>query len=575
MRSVLNKSVKRKRVFFAKDTLIYDLFELLIITVIVLSILIFILWPIAAVLKESFIPKGNLNLTNFSTILGKGGKLLLNSIFSAGLATVLTLIFAACIAIYTTFSRGLLKKAMPLLLMLTMISPPFVSSLAYITLFGRRGIITHKLLGLTISPYGWHGVVMMQALGSISMASLIILGAIKSIDGSQIEASLDLGATHWDTVANVVLPAAGPGIIAAGFITFIRCLSDFGTPIIIGGKFNVLATQAYLEVISSANLPLASTMSVLLLIPALLAFLYYNHSMKSINLHGGSSVKISLRQDSLKLDGVLGVILKGICWFYIIAMLLQYGSILLSAVSYYRGGSIVFTLEYIKAMKYGKLKSFYRSLLYSFIAGITAGLLGNLFAYYSSRKRIIGGKVLDFIASLPYVIPGTFFGIGYILAFRDYPLKLTGTGIIVLLNCIFRQLPAASKAAASVLQGINPDMENAARDLGSPRLLIIRDIMFPLLKPAFAISFINTFTATMTTVGAIIFIISPSAKLATVEMFDTLRNGDYGLGAVIANMIIYSTLIINILFSKFVLKERSEKGDLADVSSNNRLGQGI
>ncbi|MEA4961820.1 ABC transporter permease [Lutispora sp.] len=575
MRSLLNNLKNNKRVFLKKDTLIYDLIETILIIGVVLSVLIFILGPVAAVLKESFMHKGNPDLKNFQYAFSRGGKLLLNSVFSAGLATALTLIFAVCIAVYGTFSRGLLKKIMPSMLMLTMISPPFVASLAYITLFGRRGLITHKLLGLTINPYGWHGVVLMQALGSISIAALIILGTLKSMDGSLIDASSDLGAGHWHTVKNVVLPAARPGIIAAGFLTFIRCLSDFGTPIIIGGKFNVLATQAYLEVISSSNLPAASAMSVLLLLPALLAFAYYNHSIKSLKLHGGSNTKSQLREASLRLDGPIGFALKLICWLYIGAMLAQYGSILLSAVSYYRGGSIVFTLEYVKAMRYGKLRSFFRSLWYSFVAGITAGLLGNLFAYYTVKRRIWGSKLLDFAASLPYIIPGTFFGIGYILAFRDYPLKLTGTGMIVLLNCIFRQLPTASKAASSVLVGINPDLENGARDLGAPKLLALKDIVFPLLRPAFAVSFINTFTATMTTVGAIIFIISPSAKLATVEMFDTLRNGDYGVGAVIANMIIYSTLIINILFSRFVLKEKSVKGVMSNVSSDKRFGQAL
>lgn len=575
MKRLLSSLRTKLRVFLKKDALLYDFIEAIIVIVVVLSVLVFILYPVAAVLKESFMPEENLDFENFNYAFNRGGKLLLNSILSAGLATALTLIFAICIAVYGTFSRGLLKKVLPPILMLTMISPPFVASLAYITLFGRRGLITHNLLGLTINPYGWHGVVMMQALGSISVASLIILGTLKSMDGSLIDASSDLGAGYWYTVKNVILPAARPGIIAAGFLTFIRCLSDFGTPIIIGGKFNVLATQAYLEIISSANLPAASAMSVMLLLPALLAFLYYSHSIKSLKLHGGSNTKVQIREDSLSLDGPIGFTLKLMCWFYIVAMLMQYCSILLSAISYYRGGTIVFTLEYIKDMKHEKLESFIRSLWYSFVSGIAAGILGSIFAYYTVKRRILGSKLLDFIASLPYIIPGTFFGIGYILAFRDYPLQLTGTGIIVLLNCIFRQLPTASKASTSVLLGINPDLENGARDLGAPKLFVLKGIIFPLLKPAFAISFINTFTATMTTVGAIIFIISPSAKLATVEMFDMLRNGDYGLGAVMANMIIYSTLIINILFSKFILKEKPVKGVISNVSSDNGFGQAL
>ena len=169
-----------------------------------------------------------------------------------------------------------------------------------------------------------------------------------------------------------------------------------------------------------------------------------------------------------------------------------------------------------------------------------------------------GRRLLELLSSLPYVVPGTLFGIGYVLAFHDEPLALTGTAIIVVINCIFRQLIVAVKAGAAVLSNVSPDLENAARDLGTPRIFILRDILLPLLKPAIFVSFVNTFTATMMTIGAIIFIISPNAKVATVELFDSLKQGVYGDAAVFALLLTLITVAANLLFGWLLRSRQTE-----------------
>ena len=164
-----------------------------------------------------------------------------------------------------------------MLLLLTMISPPFVSSLAYITLFGRRGLITHGVLGLSINPYGWHGIVLMQILSIVSIGTIIIFGVLSSINPNVINASMDAGANCFQTIKRVIIPMVKPGIIAAAFIAFVQSLSDFGTPIIIGGGFKVLAMEAYLQVIGHAKRPFECLKSL----PSN-PFSYYFHTNKKI-----------------------------------------------------------------------------------------------------------------------------------------------------------------------------------------------------------------------------------------------------------------------------------------------------
>ena len=558
MKELLSNKLNNKKSWVSSkiDTHIFSFIDIAVMLLIILSVLVFILWPIASVIFKSIIIDGTISFDMYKDLFQKNGKILWNSLFVSTLSTIITVLFSISIALYERYSKNILRKIILPVLMLTMISPPFVSSLAYITLFGRRGFITHKLLGLTISPYGWHGLVLMQALSEISISTLIIIGVLKGIDKNLIQASFDLGSNSSETIKRVIMPLVKPGIIVAAFIAFVKSLADFGTPIIIGGGFKVLATEAYLSVISRSNLPKASAMNVLIVLPALIVFLFYRYFMKNQQLFSNTASKATDSSESeLKLNRWVNIVLGIITWTFVIVMLLQYIAIFLSAITYYNGSEIVFTMKYIKAMKYGKMGSFFRSIRYSFVAGIVTSIIGLLLSYYIERKKVRGLKALDFMATLPYIIPGTFFGIGYVLAFNDYPLPLTGTSIIVVLNCIFRQIPIATKAGSAVLTNINPEIENAAKDLGTANIFVLKDIIFPLLKPAFLISFINTFTTTMTTVGAIIFIISPGAKVATVEMFNTLRDGDYGIGAVIANMIILSTLIINFTFSKIMVKK--------------------
>ncbi len=530
-----------------------DYIEKILILAIILSILVFILYPVISVISTSFIGDGKISLEEYKTLFNPINiQLIKNSVWTSTLSSISSIIIASIIAIYIVFSNNKDIKFINYSLVLTMISPPFVGSLAFIVLFGRRGIITHDLLGLSINPYGWQGIVLMQSIGEISFASLMLVGIFKNIDNRLISASRDLGASSFETIKRVILPLATPGILATLFIIFTKNLADFGTPIIIGGNFNVLATEAYLTAIGRANLPKAAAMSVVLIIPAIIAFYFYRKSMKKIGSLSGGTKSSTSKHIDFNISKPVKLILGIITWAFIAIILIQYITIFISAISNRASGSLTFTLDYIKTFKLTNLDSFMRSIKYSLVAGFLASSIGILLSYYVERRNIYGMRFIEFIASLPYIIPGTFFGIGYILAFNKKPLLLIGTVAIVVLNCTFRQISVGSKGASALFSNIDKQIEKAATDLGAPKLMIIKDIIIPLLKPAFLSSFINTFTSTMTTVGSIIFLISPGANVATVEMFNAIKNGNYGVGSVIACLIIIITFTVNILAIKTI-----------------------
>ena len=445
----VNKKVSSLGTFFNK------IFEKGLFIIVVVLILIFILWPILNVIKESFLLDGKFTLNLYKELIQNKSRLIYNSVFVGVLTMICSTIISICIAIYASFSDNKIRKIITVILMITMISPPFVSSLAYINLFGRRGLITHGILNLAINPYGWKGIVMMQTISNVSINSLLLMGIISGIDKNLLMASQDLGSSPSYAIRKVLLPSMIPGIIVCALLTFIRSLSDFGTPMVIGGAFDVLATEVYLNIIANSNIAMASAMSVLILIPSLIAFFVYRYYMKKSNLLVEGNNKIISNDNEFNLKGAMKIFLVSITLFYITVMLLQYGSIFISSISKFRKGNFIFTLENYQNLKNYNMSCFIRSIVYSLITGVIGSILGMIIAYFTERRKIRGMKTLDFISTLPYIIPGTFFGIGYILAFNGPIISLTGTATIVILNCIFKQMPMTTKASSAAIVQIN------------------------------------------------------------------------------------------------------------------------
>ena len=181
------------------------------------------------------------------------------------------------------------------------------------------------------------------------------------------------------------------------------------------------------------------------------------------------------------------------------------------------------------------------------VYGLLIALIGTLcaiiFAYYMDRKQVKGHKIFDSLASYPYLIPGTCWGIGYILAFNHEPLRLTGTAFIVIANMIFKQLPTTTKICSAALTQIPHSLERAARDMGGGQGAVLKDVILPNMKPAFFSCFSYHFSSSMTSAGAILFLINPAKKLAVFQLFDAVSGGDYANASLIATLIILIVMV--------------------------------
>ncbi len=524
------------------------------------GVLVFTVWPVLAVLFESLRADGAFDAGAYMTLFAHSGRLIKNTLLTACLTTLLSVSLGLVIALFLTRTQEKGRRLVFGALLLTMISPPFVTSLAYIMLFGRRGLITNKLLGLSLNPYGWQGIVLMESAALASLAALIIAGALRASDRSLEHAARDLGAGGVKVMLQVTIPMAWPGVLAAAMLVFIKSLSDFGTPMIIGGGFNVLASEAYMTAIGIYDLPRASAMNGMLLFFSVIAFAICRKSLGS-GLFSSERGKGGLSFPAPPAPCGLSRAIAAVTWLFILFQALEYGCIFWGAFCAAWGSNFSFTLAHFASIDAYKLASFGRSLAYAAVAGLASAGLGMVLSYLVTRKRVIAARLLDLCASLPLIIPGVFFGLGYVLAFNFLPRPVLDSGALIVLNFIFRQLPVGLRAGEAALSGVGEDVERAARDLGARQWRVFANIVAPLMRPAFLASFVNAFTAAMTAIGAIIFLVTPGTKLATVELFGAIKAGDIGLGAALANLIVAVTLSVNILFSLFILRRGRSAGD--------------
>ena len=197
----------------------------------------------------------------------------------------------------------------------------------------------------------------------------------------------------------------------------------------------------------------------------------------------------------LLLTGLLRAGIRLLSALFFIMMTLQYLCIFLTGFLKSKKGNYYFSLDHFNGLLTYNMESLMRSVWYSLITAAAGTLFAMLFAYYLERRKVRFRGFYDFIATMPYLLPGTCFGIGYILVFNKEPLKMTGTAAIIILNMIFKQLPMVMKLTSASLAQLNSRVEDAARDLGAGRFFVTKDIVMPNLKRTFVTGFIYNFPA--------------------------------------------------------------------------------
>lgn len=563
-----------------------DAFVTATISLLIFLVTVFVFYPIASMFIAAFQDfDGSVNFSGFTrnfldpsiwsldclaggTRCGIAWRTLWLAIMTASASTLLGLAFAL-VATRTHFP---FKKGLRLLTILPIITPPFVIGLALTLLFGRAGIVTQGLSGFFgIEPsrwlYGLTGIWIAQVLSFTPISFLVLIGVVEGVSPSMEEASQTLRANRWRTFWRVSLPLMKPGLANAFLIGFIESMADFGNPLVLGGSHGVLSTEIFFAVVGSQNDPArAAVLAMILLGFTLSAFL-----AQRLWLAGKNFATVTGKGDSganIALPRPLSVAVHAVVIPWMIFTLVVYGMILVGGFVKTWGLDNTLTIDhYARAfsvtVRDGALvwtgvawNSFWTTMKIALIAAPLTAAVGLATAYIIVRQRFAGRELFEFALMMSFAIPGTVIGISYIMAFNLPPLEMTGTALILVACFVFRNMPVGVRGGIAAMSQLDRSLDEASMTLKATSFRTIRKIIMPLLRPAITAALVYSFVRAITSVSAVVFLVSAQYNMATSYIVGLVENGEYGVAIAYSSMLIVVMIAVIAGFQLLVGERR-------------------
>ncbi len=490
-------------------------------------------------------PEAHLSTANygyyFSTPALRGS--IRNSFLTAALTTLFVVPLAFGFAYALTRSCMPLKGFFKLVALVPILVPSLLPGIGLVYLFGKQGVLTPLLLGEDI--YGPIGIVMASVFFTFPHAFLIILTALSISDARLYEAAEALRASRFRIFRTVTLPGARYGLISAAFVVFTLVITDFGVPKVIGGTFNVLALDIYKQVIGQQNFQIGAVVSVVLLVPAAIAFAIDRiASRRQVALLTARAVPLVPEPDRRFDLAMLGFC--SLVALYILGILLMCQ---LAALFEFWPYNLHFSLKNydFDRMDGGGWAAYWNSVR---MAGWTAVVgTGIVFcgAYIVEKVRGLVRLRAGFhlLAMLPMAVPGMVLGLSYIFFFNDpdNPLHfLYGTLAILVICTVVHFYTVSHLTALTALKQMDPEFEAVSESLKQPLWRMFTRITVPVCLPAILDIAIYLFVNAMTTVSAVVFLYSTHTALASVAVLNMDDAGDIAPAAAMGMMIFYTNV---------------------------------
>ncbi|WP_102227078.1 ABC transporter permease [Acidimangrovimonas sediminis] len=547
-----------------------DAFVLGAITALVLLVIAFVGYPLYAMFLSAFQDfRGNFTLDGVSQNIadpaiwrldclvggrcGVAWRTLFLALCTASGSTLMGLVFALA----ATRTNTRFKAGLRLLTVLPIITPPFVIGLALIMIMGRAGFVTQGIEAIT----GWHlgrwiyglpGIWLAQVLSFTPISFLVLIGVVQGVSPSMEEASQTLRSDRWRTFTKVSLPLMAPGLANAFLIGFIESMADFGNPLILGGNGGVLSTDIFFAVVGAQHNPArAAILALILLCFTLSAFLAQrfwlsgrNFSTVSGKGDGGSHARLprGLEIAVLTLAGVWSAF-----------TLFLYGMIFFGSFVKVWGLDNTLTLAHYHAAFGFSLaggftgvawNSFWTTMGIAILAAPLTAFVGLLTAWLIVRQRFPGKALFEFAIMLSFAIPGTVIGISYVSAFNLPPLQMTGTAMILIMCFVFRNMPVGVRGGIAAMSQIDGSLDEASLMLGGSSARTLRKVILPLLRPAILAALVYSFVRAITSISAVIFLVSAQYNMATAYIVGLVENGEYGVAIAYSSVLIVVMMVV-------------------------------
>jgi iron(III) transport system permease protein len=521
----------------------------------------FLILPLIALMSKSMQNSDGefIGLANFAVYLKEPALFssFFNSLFVAVISTVIVVILGFLYAFALQCTCIPLKGFFRLVALVPLLSPSILAAIALVYWFGNQGVLKSMLMGNSI--YGPIGIIMASVYWTFPHALMILSTSLSLSDARLYEASEVLKASKLKTFLTVTVPGAKYGIISTTFVVFTQVFTDFGVPKVIGGNYNVLATDIYREVVGMQNFQMGAVISIVLLIPALLAFAMDQYFRKKQTAQLTSRAVVY----SPKPDKLRDTILLIYCLIITVYVVMMIGMAQFGALVKFWPYNLSLTLEHYNFEVAGLgWNSFFNSIrmsLYTAFFGTIIIFIGSyIIEKMRSDKKM--RDVLQLIALMPMAIPGIVLGLSYIFFFNmaDNPLNfMYATMSILVVNTVVHFYTVSHLSSITAIKKLDPEFESVSLSLKVPVYKMFVRVTLPVCLPTVFDIFIYLFCNAMTTVSGVIFLYSYNTTLASVSSIHLDEQGDVAGAAAMAMLIVYISFLvrgIHSLISVSVLK---------------------
>jgi len=488
---------------------------------IALLLFFFMLFPLWSILRLSFFKGGefgwaNFTLENFYRYFTTAYTLraLWHSLYVSAATTVIvtfiTFFFAYAMTRTTISGKAFFRN----IIMMPLVAPSIVQALALIYLFGRNGLITAHLLNTDWNIYGPTGIIVSEVLYCLPHAYVILFTTLSAVDIRLDEAAESLGATPFKVFRRITLPSAKYGIFSAAALTFNLTITDFGNPVVIGGNYNVLATEIYSQVTNLYRFDLGATISIILLVPSLMAFmLNYYISRKTFSMISGAAKPVIPPSRTVK-----KTTFTAYCILLSVCIIIIFATVVLGSFVKVWPYDWTLTVQHYHFPSIAGYSALWTSVWVSVVVGMVGAFITLVAAYTMETRKPVFKQFIYLLSVMPAAIPGLVMGLGYILAFNKPYYFFYGTPWIIVINIVICNFTLGILSSISNLRNIDPSIEEASISLGGDVLKTFFKIIFPLSRVAFFQNFVYFFMRSMTTISAVIFLVSASVHLASIEI---------------------------------------------------------
>ncbi|MAC46846.1 MAG: putative 2-aminoethylphosphonate ABC transporter permease subunit [Oceanospirillum sp.] len=467
-----------------------------------------------------------------------------NSLQIAFTSTLIVIVMAFLFAYGMTRTCMPGKKTLRALTLLPLFAPSLLPAISLIYLLGNQGIFKGVLFGESV--YGPIGIVIGMCFWVFPHVLMIMVTALSNSDARLYEAARVMKASPVRTFFTVTLPSAKYGLISASFVAFTLVITDFGVPKVIGGEFNVLATDIYKQVVGQQNFQMGAVVSVVLLLPAVISFMADRIvQKKQVAMLSARAVPFVPEPNKLK-DRLFFVI----CGLIVTAILLVIGMAFYASFITFWPYNTALTFNNYNFEEVGASWDFYFNSLEmaAWVAVIgTAVVFFNAYLVEKGRAFEPVRNLLHLMAMIPMAVPGMVLGLSYIFFFNEpgNPLNVVyATMAILVLNSVVHFYTVCHLTSVTALKQIDGEFESVSSSLKVPFYVTFWKVTLPVSLPAVLEISVYLFVNAMTTVSAIVFLYSTDTMLASISVMNMDEAGNTASAAAMAVMILLTCLTV-------------------------------